>query len=105
LQLCIVSIGLCTLALTFAQQHCDTLRDKKVTTASFKSEVVPATSYYLLHVIIRVATYTLLFAQQPALGFVVIILMVGTNFAVLSCDWILKWGCAKEFEPWARKKS
>jgi hypothetical protein len=26
--------------------------------------------------------------------------MIGTNFVVLSCDPILKWGCAKEFDPW-----
>jgi hypothetical protein len=69
-------------------------------TASFKSEVVPTTVFYLLHVMIRLVTYTLLFAHQPALGFVVIILMIGTNFAVLFCVRILKWGCAKEFDPY-----
>jgi hypothetical protein len=74
-----------------------------MTTAPFKSKVVPATTaYYLLHVIIRLAAYTLLFAHRPALGFVVIILMIGTNFAVLFCVRILKWGCAKEFEPWTK---
>jgi hypothetical protein len=103
-QFCIVTLGLGTLALTFAQQHCDSIRYTGMTTAPFISEVVPATVYYLLHVTIRVATYTLLFAHRPALGFVVIILMIGTNFAVLSCDQILRWGCAKEFSLWKEDK-
>jgi hypothetical protein len=98
--LCIVALGLCTLALTFAQDHCDNIRNPGMTTAPLLTEVVPTTLYYLVHAIVRVTTYSLLSAYYPAFGFITIALMIATNFAVLSSDPILKWGCAKEFELW-----
>jgi hypothetical protein len=86
--------------MNYAQDHCDTIRPKNALTAPLFTEVIPGTIFFLLHIIARGATYTLLFVYCPVFGFVIIAVIAILNLLVCHSDRILKWGCPDDYELW-----